>query len=654
MEKNVSEEAADEPLKPYPPLLAPPPQNVQKLPAVVANAAIRYKNSATVYLHLNHSALASAFYLESSANGKRINVDVSSTGEAVIKGVPKFTDFKLFASINGKPFDIAKVTTKADAVGGMTVSNMLYEETVKWQVTTPRPSLFEYIQSVTKANVYEKTAFLQQFYLGDKDLETESPDGAITVNDIQGSSNFAESGVLPCKCKLIFNYGQLPIPYAGLSSGTLNSRDWGTMEWSDVNGMNVLQFGTSGGANKYAQFQTNGKRLHSQEITINTVERGATQTAAFLDYSLVCEGGNENPDCGCSRDIDIMYQFDAHLRTSGGNVQCFMCGGNRGSSAQVEEAVTLTVINHRQKTAQVVEAVRAKAKTEISRDISVDFFVNVIDLAAEVGKLFLPNAQDINSTAVDNIKTKLIAVIRTPFSSGGGTNEVFKANMMDNFHNFKLYPNEPVRVVLASLTKASLGGRTAWWNIAESNTDFALAGVVKLNGDDRADPNCCSPKFANWVLGGFQGSVVGQSDLRQKVGMFVNRYAPWDRATNDPVTNAIEIRKDVDYLTKELCSGKVYNPFEPVEAFKGSTTNGSNTWVVAQKGSRLFIDNNKNKLSFSYTVCDALGRVMASGQSAADPTQTSFELNNVPSGMYFLRVEQSDKRVHTLKFTKMQ
>ena len=81
-------------------------------------------------------------------------------------------------------------------------------------------------------------------------------------------------------------------------------------------------------------------------------------------------------DCGCSKYVDIQYQLDAHLRTAGGNATpCFLCGSNRSSIAQIEEATALTILNHRTKTAQVVEAVRAKAKTEWQKSITT-YYIN--------------------------------------------------------------------------------------------------------------------------------------------------------------------------------------------------------------------------------------------------------------------------------------
>ncbi len=522
---------------------------------------------------------------------------------------------------------------------------------------TSRPPLFDYIQSVAKAHTFEKVAFFQNFYLGDKDLEEEAPDGTITRSDFEGGSS--SSAVLGgnCLCRVILNYSQLAIPYNGIdpSTGALNSTDWGSMSWQGINSMNVLKFGTSAGANKYAQFQTNGKRVGGREITENTGAGGSgTATAAFLDYSLLCENGvDANTDCGCGKKVDIMYQFDANLRTDGAFTQCFLCG-SRATHAAIEEAVAVTILNHRNPTASVVVAgSTAAAKSEANRTVNPDFWVKTIELAAEIGVLFVPGAQAITSAAVTAMSNTLQSLIQLPAQTGSGASSTFRANMLDSRYAFTLQPNQPVRVALSSLTKATLGGATAWQNIAESNTDFALAGVVTLKDfSDQNDPTCCSPKIGNWALGGFYGSVVNQSNLRQKVGVFFNSFAPWDNVTNDPSTNAITLTKDLDKIRQNLCKSGVIGPIYE-EALKGQPTTGYSTWTVVQKDNAMLMRNDKNNAPFSFTVCDGLGRVITSGKGSSETTQATFELPNATaSGVYLLRVEQGQK-IYTSKFTKM-
>jgi hypothetical protein len=66
----------------------------------------------------------------------------------------------------------------------------------------------------------------------------------------------------------------------------------------------------------------------------------------------------------------------------------------------------------------------------------------------------------------------------------------------------------------------------------------------------------------------------------------------------------------------------------------------------------MLMNNDKNNAPFSFTVCDGIGRVIASGKGSSETTQASFELpNSASSGIYLLRVEQGQK-IYTSKFTK--
>jgi hypothetical protein len=492
--------------------------------------------------------------------------------------------------------------------------------------------------------------------LGDKDLEQEAPEETITRSDFEGGGS--ESPLLGggCLCRVILNYSQLPAPFSGVdaNTGALNTTDWGSMSWESVDDMNVLKFGVLAGANKYTQFQTNGKRVHGRQISMNTGPNNGTgtPTAAFLDYSLLCDdGADTNKDCGCGKKVDIMYQFDAHLRADGSLTQCFLCG-SRSTHAGIEEIAALTILNHRNPTASIVVAAsNAAAKSEANREVNADFWAKTIELSAQIGVLFLPGAQTVSSAAVTGISTTLQTLIKTPAQTGSGATSTFNGGMLDSRYAFILQPNQPVRVTLSSITKTQLGGATAWQNSAESNTDFALAGVVTLKDfDDRDDPKCCSPKIGNWVLGGFGGSVVDQFNLRQKVGVFLNSFAPWDNATHDPNTNAIEIHKDLDKIWQKICKSGLIGPID-VEFLKGQPTTGYSTWTVVQRDNALLMQNDKNNAPFSFTVCDVLGKVIGSGKGSSETTQAHFELPNATaSGIYLLRIEQNQK-VHTSKFT---
>ncbi len=651
-EQQLSEESVTARLQP---LFEPPKQVVEKRPMLRANAAICYKKGATLYLRVLQSDLATGFYLEGASFKQRVPFEVKN-GEAIIRHLRNDEEFSVVAIIGSKPQSIATVNTKIDLVNGIKVSNEMYQEIVKWQISTPRIGLFSYLQNVKQVSNFEKTSFLQQFYLGKELLGEEQEDGSVSQSSLTPTSpnggTDAPEGILgTCNCKLVFNYSQLPIPFKGVSDKTLNTMTWGD-NWTENAGANFYQLGMAAGAAKYHQFQSWGKGVGSTEQTFNSVELGQTQTAAFLDYSLVCEdGSNPGLDCGCTKNVDIMYQFDAHLRTAAGNLTpCFLCGSNRGSNAQIEESVALTILNHRTLTAKVVDAVRAKAKTEWNRSINTDFLIEMTNLAAEVGKLFIPssNGQTITAATIDNIKTALQNVIRTPIHTGSGTSDVFRANMMDSRYFFVLKPNEPTRVALVSLTKAIVGGVTSFQNIAESNTNFALAGIVTESGVNDKFGFCCTPKFCNWVLGGFYGSVVREPDLRQKVGVFLNTYSPWDNAVKDRYTNAVILQEDLGFLQKQICAGGgAPLPGDDKQEFLVSSN-----WQSTTLGQLIIIKNDKNKKPFTYAIFDVLGRQIASGRGDNGYTTTKIsDDGTLSNGIFLLQIEQ-DGKTETLKMTK--
>jgi hypothetical protein len=93
---------------------------------------------------------------------------------------------------------------------------------------------------------------------------------------------------------------------------------------------------------------------------------------------------------------------------------------------------------------------------------------------------------------------------------------------------FSINVEKPLEIGLITRSQVSLLGRVSWEANAKVASGYALSGVIpRLSFDVNDEPYCCSPAFANYIVGSM-GHLSGESpieNMRNWVGSRIALYA---------------------------------------------------------------------------------------------------------------------------------
>lgn len=561
--------------------------------AIEAEAAVRLSNSADVYLKWaalpdvsNYTVRyklgegdAAWLSVQRSTNDlilENVPLDITVTWEVLVVGDSQVTP--VYQS------DIGTVSTSQQHEP-IQVSHRLYSKLEGWFGKDDNNEGFcEFFRALNDIHQYEKLAFLQAYAFDNARFIKPAFPSSSDIKDWYPAATVTGTGdgdecfpmATNCKCKVISDGSNIATPNGGydLVARKINPRSVQKIAHADEDRTTIDRF--EAGAAKFISLRQSesfgGMAYAMSNLQGANDENSVTTQASEIVFFLACltsNGGtttNLPSACQCRRPLYVDYEYTTRLHVKAEKKNCWF---SKGAEAQAEDLAFVGVYEGKTGKVTPIAANQALLTRACSSSWNPDFWINVLNLAKPVADYYLqtldttqsriPTTQQVNAF-IDSLK----ALIKTPFRNSSGTCEEIQQDkvLVSGRDSLLLRPNAPIRVGIFSSYYVRTRGYGCWRAQAGIASDYFLLGVVESEKKESEDPECCTDKFANYVLGSLStpwngdvkiDAVNSLENRMQDVGFLLSTYGSWDSLKRDPSSGQLLIKHQYDRLYGPSC-----------------------------------------------------------------------------------------------------
>jgi len=507
-------------------------------------------------------------------------------------------------------------------------------------------------------DLLEKSYFIQKFYF----------DGEVFPNDYKGTLPSIKDRKFgnKCKCNFVMNTTQIAEPVKHFFYPNTNDRigffDYVRENTSESTGYkDWYQYQAAvEGPSRWLQLDMRGKRSHYNVIRqTGHNEDGIDRSphSASLRYTFLCEniaGGLDKEECLCEKTINIDYSHNTKVQVSTALPTCSLCG-SKGAYASAEDHAILVQRNATTGVAQVLDKQHIFIESECNKTWNKEAFLNIIDLASNIGKYFVTKDKDKDSTGIkltvliDSVSAGLKRIVVTPFYFQKSCDNIEKSvSLLNGRRDIKFKSNQALDLIMFSQNQLRGDGTTSYKITSKLVSDFHLASVMVPQVMDKDTNNifCCNTKFANFVFASTLGAPHDYQVVKYKTKSYINLYGPWaginslfDLGGNSTETGPLNF----GYLNNGIKPDNCLSVIDiNTRSTKKPIINDQNTADIQYHNGILKIDN-KNNLNLKYQIISVDGKVLSSGASLFGSDIT---LNlDIPMGIFFVKVFDDNKTV---------
>lgn len=553
----------------------------QSLPTVrlLSNATLRFENSASVYLKWEADVKAEKYQI-TYTNGKSAYTVETSQKELLIDNLPLDTEFSWKVSASGtddKFISDQGVFSTAAQSEPIAVSGALYKQLTRWFMDEKSLIPFcDYLDQLQGINKMEILSFVQAYTFdnaafvkgkeGDHLSAWYPPALKGKPEDCYQPPNPPNPPATKCRCRVITRGTNLATPTSEIDvqSGVIRPRVEQFIHRDGNNRTYVDRF--EAGAAKFVSLRQN-QGGGSVDFSSSNMQGGddsanSTTQASELQFFLGCTNGSTNlpSQCGCERPLYVRYEYTTNLRV---RAETGGCPWSKAAAAQAEDMAFVVAYNERDNEMTALGAGQAGVSRSCESNWNPDFWIELLDVLNPVA-LFLASGDSVPSAdQLNQFTEELQDLIGTPFTLRSGecgiTNE--SAVLIDSSATLTLRPNHPLRIGMFSAYYVRTRAYGCWRTDAAIASDYFLAGVVE--SEQTEDPECCSDKFGNYILGSLSHPPEGDvhvdainsiQDRQNEVGAWLATFGDWEGLQTLPGNGIIDLDREFDLLTGPSCS----------------------------------------------------------------------------------------------------
>ncbi len=560
--------------------------------AIEAQAAVRLANSADVYLKWEVLPGVSNYTVRYKlGEGDAAWVSVQrSTNDLILENVPLDIMVVWEVLVVGDSqitpvyqSDLGAVSTRQQ-YEPIQVSHRLYSKLEGWFAKDDNDEGFCEFFRALDVSPYEKLAFLQAYAFDNarftkpalpssSDIKDWYPAATVTGTG-DGDECFPMAG--SCKCKVIsdgsnlatpnekYDYDKRKILPQFVQKIAKSDNDNTTIDRFEAGAAKFISLRQSEGAGGMAYAMSNLQG--ADDVTSVTTE---VSEIVFFLACLTNNGGSTSnlpSACQCRRPLYIDYEYTTRLHVKAEKRNCWF---SKGAEAQAEDLAFVGVYEGKTGDVTPIAANQAMLSRACSSSWNPDFWINVLNLAKPVGEYFLQRLDTTQSriptaAQLDSFVNALKVLIKTPFRNSSGVCEEKQIDkvLVSGRDSFLLRPNAPIRVGIFSSYYVRTRGYGCWRAQAGVASDYYLLGVVESEKKESEDPECCTDKFANYVLGSLSTPSNGDVQIdavnslenrMQDVGFLLSTYGSWDSLKRDPSSGQLLLSREYDRLYGPSC-----------------------------------------------------------------------------------------------------
>lgn len=628
-------------------------------PSIDVLTIIHYRDYAKVYMEIKGTNATFVSYQLAGEPGAPQQVPVKDGKVLFEKLAPNQHYYLRTLDACGKETAPMVIDTKTEPDEAISISTPFYNAITAYLRENKGEPFDKFLTNLESVSPYEKTAFIQQFFLKGAALTT---DGGETVPPVPSGADGGEPTDCVCNSirtspmafpanmnavtKTITDYSQ---PGSGNTPTNLGG-DGNTRTWFWLNNK---------GAAKWHNLWTEGyksekgvdydKEMGWQDQAVTSYQQ------SWLRMTFLCLDGDRIPkECECNKTVKFWYRYDTRIKA----VAELRYGttGSKNSVAQTEDMALASFWEEANPASfEPLKMVIGRVESHCERTPNPGFWTNLTQLLGSAASLtldvvaatqgqsnsFTPQQLAQISDKLKDYFNQIGTVINTPYYNPANCdNEAELPFSMEDAIIKTMRPNAPIVLAINTFDKMKAGGRRAWHSYARINSDFHITGVIDANAYDGTPVHCCSPKVATWILGSCDGDR-STDHLKVEVAEFLY-LAGFNGLVPAPIGNGRIVPGEFGYLSerssREECNKIVVNP----GIVGGGETGGrSNEMLGSENASEA-----KNTFQ-SLSVWDVSGRMIA--EFTAQDLQTGVNvrqlvnerLQGMTPGIYFVRQVQN-------------
>ena len=315
-----------------------------------------------------------------------------------------------------------------------------------------------------------------------------------------------------CSCSVVrFTRNILPGTVPQRGNGTIGvERIW---EYGGQNGVSYQYYSLSGGPSKHIYTKASAEGSGNNPFTLR---RGSGQTSgltrrAELSVVLVCfDGIGQISHCGCSRDLEVFYEYRANLTTHTQVTFAFWPGKESQSMATDYGGLAATIGNDGD--TEVIDFSIKTIASACEKEPNPAFYSALGSLIGGIVAFNWVTPQATGGTVIDsarivqqqnqlssNIGANLGTLLSSSPSIATPCESISETNELKGTKTFQLTPNEFVKLEMRSGDLTQVGGKRSFYSTALINSGFAIATFINSK-DNFTDPDwCCTQTGGSWM-----------------------------------------------------------------------------------------------------------------------------------------------------------
>ncbi len=641
---------------------------------LIAESLVRFSSNARVYLKWTAPPVTCTGYdVKYKLKGASSWTTTSnSTLEIILTGLQKDTNY-LFEIVPAGNTNLSKyklangLFTTHPQTEPIKVSEKLYNNLMGWFASDEdRGTFCEYFGNID-VNPYEKLSFIQKYAFDNEDFVVGS--SLTTISDWYPAryDTLNDGFCLPefntyCNCQVITKGTNKATPgFTNLDSLRIDPHIVQKIAKGGGDKTFIDRF--EAGAAKYVALRQNeGAGGMVYEMTNQEDGDDATSVtteSSEIQFFLAClhrdEGGGGTitpiPDsCNCQRPLRVSYEYAANLYVAPQKKDCILI--SRGAGAQAEDLALVVAYNGKTGALTAIDAGKYALGRKCSTSWNINWWLNLLDVG-KAASGYIINSLDTTLNAlptqaqIDSFISALQTLIGTPFVNSSGSCEEIETQqvLVTGVHNFTLIPNEPIIVALMSAYYVRTHGYGCYKSAAAVASDYYLMGVVQ--SEDTEDPECCSDKFADYIVGSLSYPPGGDVEIEapnttanrlSDVGCLLPTYGSWNGLVENPHNGCIILTNEFDLLRGPDCSIEGGFQQSPINQspLAGQTIIVSPNVVKDEISLQLRLEDKSHTQISLFDMNGNLIRSFLTRDVEIGSHEFKFSLQSLPAGSYIL------------------
>lgn len=429
---------------------------------------------------------------------------------------------------------------KSNAEDGVSISQAMFTQLSVWVRQESPEDLLLHLEQLEGIHEFEKKYFIQEYFM----------DGTLPNSQIDGIDISGIASPSFCKCKMVLSNNALILPNGGINNGFSTPQIVDEGDCWDCRGVKDYwdYYRETNGAAKHERMYSRAANQSGKLVQSSSHGHGGGVGHGRIGFHLLCINFDRVPEnCGCEKDLYLQWHYNSTIQAKAKTISVV---GKRGAAALTQDLSAVIISPHGNPDAiKVLDGGDASISVECDADIKEEWFIDYWKLGLDVGKILLESQGDTGLSLGDilesakNIVDGLGKLITNPIQTHSTCKDITQTHQLAyGTYRHTFATNEPVDIILYSLSSISLRGYGGWQCEGKVNSDFHLIGVVKEGYGIPAERHCCTPFATSYSLANSKESAYSFPTILNLAQSYVDLIYPFNQVSVNRNAHAVTQR----------------------------------------------------------------------------------------------------------------